>query len=116
VTVLDIQTWQVWWVQLNPQLGREQAGRRPAIVVGTELACRIPNNLVIVVPCTHTDRGLPWQPHITLGMNPGVAMCDHVKAVDKRRFYKPHSCGSLVDRAEREAVAGALRELVTVRV
>lgn len=27
--------WQVWWVDFDPQLGREQAGLRPAIVVST---------------------------------------------------------------------------------
>lgn len=114
MTVRDVEPWQVWWVQLNPQIGREQAGRRPAIVVGTELACQIPNSLAIVIPCTHTDRGLPWQPRITLGDDSGVAMCDQIKAIDKRRLAKPHACGSIHDSDEREAIAMALRELVLV--
>lgn len=110
----DVEPWQVWWVQLNPQLGREQPGRRPAIVVGTELACQIPNNLAIVIPCTHTDRGLPWQPRITLTSDPGYAMCDQVKAIDKRRLRSQHACGSITDSDERAAIARALRELVIV--
>ncbi|GAA4215700.1 type II toxin-antitoxin system PemK/MazF family toxin [Actinocatenispora rupis] len=109
----SVEPWQVWWAQFDPQLGREQAGRRPAIVVGTELACQLPNNLVILVPCTHTDRGLPWQPQVTLDDGPGYAMCDQVKALDRRRLRKQHACGSL-PAAEREAVAEALRELITV--
>src|SRR5690606_8766262 len=40
--------WQVWWVDFDPQVGREQAGRRPAIVVGSTLACSLPNRLAIV--------------------------------------------------------------------
>jgi len=116
VSLPEVEPWQVWWVQLNPQLGHEQAGRRPAIVVGTELACQIPNNLALVVPCTHTDRGLPWQPRITLGTDPGVAMCDQIKAIDKRRLHKRHACGSITDPDEREAIARALHELVTVEV
>lgn len=110
----DIEPWQVWWVQLNPRLGHEQAGRRPAIIVGTELACQIPNDLALVVPCTHSDRGLPWQPRITLGRDPGFAMCDQVKAVDRRRLQKRHTCRFLSDIDERQAVADALRELLTV--
>ena len=109
-----IEPWQVWWVQFNLQLGREQAGRRPAIVVGTELACQIPNNLTIVIPCTHTDRNLPWQPTVTLGADPGVAMCDQIKAIDQRRLHTQHACGSITDAGEREAVARALRELITI--
>ena len=110
----EIEPWQVWWVQLNPQLGHEQAGRRPAIIVGTDLACQIPNDLALVVPCTHTDRGLPWQPRITLGGDSGFAMCDQVKALDRRRLQKRHACGLLADRDERAAVARALRELIIV--
>ena len=83
-------------------------------MVGTELACQIPNNLAIVIPCTHTDRGLPWQPSVTLGDEPGVAMCDQIKAIDKRRLQKPHDCGSITDPEQRDAIARALRELVTV--
>ncbi|HEX4212278.1 MAG TPA: type II toxin-antitoxin system PemK/MazF family toxin [Candidatus Dormibacteraeota bacterium] len=112
----DIEPWQVWWVQLDPQLGHEQAGRRPAIVVGTELACQIPNNLAVVVPCTHTDRGLPWQPPISLAGDRGFAMCDQVKALDRRRLQQLHACQSLIDPDERSAIARALRELIVVEL
>lgn len=104
----------MWWVEFNPQVGHEQAVRRPAIVVGTELACQIPNRLALVVPCTQTDRDLPWHPQVTLGDDRGVAMCDQVKAIDRRRLQRQHRCGVLADPEEREAVARALRELVTV--
>ncbi len=101
----SVEPWQVWWVQLNPQLGHEQAGLRcPAIVVGTAMACQLPNNLAIVIPCTHTNRNLPWHPTIMLGGDPSVAMCDQIKAIDRRRFYKPHSAGSITSLAEREAI------------
>jgi mRNA interferase MazF len=113
VTGSQLRPWQVWWVQFDPQLGREQAGRRPAIVIGTDLACKIPNNLVIVVPCTHTDRGLPWQPPISLGDDPGVAMCDQIKALDQRRLSRAHPCGAITDPIERQAITRALRELIT---
>jgi mRNA interferase MazF len=114
VSRTSVEPWQVWWVQLNPQLGHEQAGRRPAIVVGTSLACQLPNNLVIVIPCTHTNRGLPWHPPIRLGDDPGVAMCDQIKAIDRRRLQKPHPAGSISSPSEREAITRALRELIIV--
>jgi mRNA interferase MazF len=114
VSLPALEPWQVWWVRFDPQVGREQAGRRPAIVVGTELACQIPNNLALVVPCTHTDRGLPWQPRVTLGDDYGMAMCDQVKALDRRRLHQLHRCGSITHPEEREAISRALRELIMV--
>ncbi|MHB1527725.1 MAG: type II toxin-antitoxin system PemK/MazF family toxin, partial [Candidatus Dormibacteria bacterium] len=50
----------MWWTNFDPQVGREQAGLRPAIVVGTAFACQVPNQLAFVVPCTTTDRKLPF--------------------------------------------------------
>ena len=81
-----------WWVDFDPQIGSEQAGRRPAIVVGTQLAAQVAarNNLVIVVPCSSTDRSLPWQPKLNLGGHPGVAMCDQIKSISVRRISKPY--------------------------
>jgi mRNA interferase MazF len=99
-------------VRFNPQRGREQADHRPAIVVGTDLACQIPNNLAIVIPCTHTDRGLPWHPRVTLGSDSGYAMCDQIKSLDLGRLDRPHPCRAIVDPDQREAIARALRELV----
>ena len=58
----DIAPWEVWWADFDPQIGREQAGLRPAIVVGTAFACQLPNHLAFVVPCTTTDRELPFIP------------------------------------------------------
>jgi mRNA interferase MazF len=112
----DIEPWQVWWIDLNPQVGREQANRRPAIVVGTRLACDLPNGLAIVIPCTHTDRKLPWQPRVVLNGDAGYAMCDQIKAIDKSRMQKRHPAGSVTSPEERESIAQALRELVTVEV
>ena len=41
-------------------------------------------------------------------------MCDQIKAIDRRRLQNRHACGSVTDPGEREAIARALRELVTV--
>jgi mRNA interferase MazF len=108
-----IAPWQVWWVDLNPQRGREQAGRRPAVVVGTALACSLPNGLTIVVPCTSTNRNLPFQPPIVLAGRAGVAMCEQLKSVSVDRLVSPHPAGTVTD-TEREAIMFALRQLVHV--
>jgi mRNA interferase MazF len=109
--VTRVLPWQVWWADFTPQVGREQAGQRPAIVVGTALACRLPNRLAIVVPCTTTDRGLPFQPAVALGQ-PSFAMCDQVKSISVDRLTKPHP--AQLSAAEIEAVKFALRQMIDV--
>lgn len=78
--------WQVWMVQFDPQVGSEQAGIRPAIIVGSKVMCdTIGRRLALVVPCTTTNRGFVWQPKIMLD-KPSVAMCDHLKSVSRERL------------------------------
>lgn len=108
-----VAPWQVWWVDFNPQRGHEQAGLRPGVVVGTALACSLPNGLAIVVPCTTTDRGLPFHPPVSLAGRTGVAMCEQVKSIATERLVRRHSAG-VVSRPEREAIMFALRQLVHV--
>lgn len=85
-----VAPWQVWWVNFDPQLGREQAGLGPAIVVGSALACGLPNDLAIVVPMTTRDHGLPFQPVVQLGDKTGYALTDQVKAISTQRLQRMH--------------------------
>jgi mRNA interferase MazF len=108
-----IAPWQVWWANFSPQVGREQAGQRPTVVVGTALACALPNRLVLVVPCTSTDRDLPIHPRIVLDGRPGFAMCDQIKAISVDRLVSPHRARTLTD-AEIAEITFVLRQLVSV--
>ena len=105
-----VTPWSVWWMDFDPQAGSEQAGRRPAIVVGSRFACALPNGLVLVVPCTSTDRALPFQPRVTLDGRAGFAMCDQVKALSRRRIVGSHR-GVLTD-TEIGRIKFALRQML----
>jgi mRNA interferase MazF len=71
-------------VTFDPQSGREQRGRRPALVVSNTLFNKH-TGLAIVCPLTHTDRSFPFhvavvsEPHIT-----GFVMVEQVKSIDFR--------------------------------
>lgn len=83
-----ILPWQVWLVRFDPQVGTEQAGIRPAIIVGSMAMCEsVGQRLALVVPCTGTDRNLAWQPRIELE-KPSVAMCEQVKSVSRDRLIR----------------------------
>ena len=50
---------EIWEVDLNPTVGREQSGRRPALIVSDNALNSGPRGLVVVIPVTGTFRGLP---------------------------------------------------------
>ena len=80
----------VVWVDLNPVVGHEQAGWRPAVVVSSRECNSSSHNVVIVVPVTARDRGLPHQVPMTgdgLGLTAtSYAMTEQPHAVDRRRL------------------------------
>lgn len=89
---------EVWWINLNPTKGREQAGRRPAVVVSTNKLNHGPANLVIVLPMTRTDRRLPTWVQVDPPEG-GVSersfiMCDQVRTVSRDRL-EGESVGTL---------------------
>lgn len=108
-----IAPWQVWWVDFSPQVGREHAGLRPGIVVGTALACQLPNQLAFVVPCTTSDRKLPFHPAVTSLERPSFAMCDQLKSVSRRRLVQPHPARLPTD--EIDMIRFVLGQLTGVR-
>lgn len=39
----QLRPWQVWWANFDPQVGHEQAGHRPAVVISTAFECALRN-------------------------------------------------------------------------
>ena len=73
------------WVDCDPQLGREQAGRRPALVLSPEAYNR-PSGLFVVCPVTNQRKGYPFEAVIPSGLEvSGVVLCDQVKSLDYRQ-------------------------------
>lgn len=50
---------EVWLVSLDPVVGHEQAGRRPALIVSADDLNQGPGGLVTVLPITSKPRRLP---------------------------------------------------------
>jgi mRNA interferase MazF len=70
------------WLSFDPQAGREQAGRRPALVL-SPAAYNARAGLALVCPITSRVKGYPFEvplpPSLALA---GVVLADHVKSVD----------------------------------
>ena len=70
------------WLTFDPQAGREQAGRRPALVLSPK-AYNAKSGLVLVCPITNHVKGYPFEVPVTAGQGvTGVVLADHLKSVD----------------------------------
>ena len=74
----------VVWVTLNPRVGHEQSGRRPAIVLSPSTYNR-KAGLFVLCPITSQVKGYPFEVAIPEGLPvSGVILADQVKSLDWR--------------------------------
>lgn len=76
-------------VNFNPQLGHEQAGYRPAVIISNDIFNE-KTKLVIACPITSTDNGFPLHVEIAdTSSIKGFIMCEQIKTLDLNiRDYK----------------------------
>jgi mRNA interferase MazF len=82
------------WVTLDPQAGREQAGRRPALVLSPK-PYNAKSGMALACPITNQAKGYPFEVAVPqeLGAS-GVILADHLKSIDwkARRAEKLGRC------------------------
>lgn len=104
---------EVWLVDFGDPVGREQSGKRPAVIVSADSLNASPAGVVVVIPITTTYRGLPS--HIEIDQSDSgldevsYAKCEDVKSVSERRLIA--RLGSVGDDVMFQA-ARALRFLL----
>jgi mRNA interferase MazF len=70
------------WLSFSPQAGREQAGRRPGVVLSPR-AYNEKVGLCLVCPVTQQAKGYPFEVPLPDDLPvQGVVLADHVKSVD----------------------------------
>ena len=78
----------VWWVNLDPAQGSDIRKTRPAVVMTADALNRARRTVVVVPLSTGPD---PRPPIVvatpSAGLN-AVAVCDQLRAVDKRRLTR----------------------------
>ena len=72
----------VVWLSLDPQLGREQAGRRTCLVLSPAVY-NGRSGLAIFCPITNQVKGYPFEVPLPADLKTtGVVLADHVKSLD----------------------------------
>jgi len=82
----------IWLVDLNPGIGHEQKGKRPALIISDDFFNETRAGMVIVLPITSKDKGIslhvPLTPEKTgLDVNSYVKTED-IRAISKERLFK----------------------------
>jgi mRNA interferase MazF len=69
---------EIIWVDLNPTVGHEQAGKRPALVLSPR-SYNEKTHLLMACPMTNEVKGYPFEVKMPDG---GVVLADQVKSLD----------------------------------
>lgn len=111
----DLRRGAVVWAHLDSVRGREQSGRRPCLVVASDLYLANADTLAIVVPATTTNRG--WPNHVLLrgrGLtlpSPTYAMTEQPRVIARERIS---ASAGVVDVATMAEVDGWLRDFLAL--
>jgi mRNA interferase MazF len=88
INATPVRRGEIWWVNFDPTQGSEIRKTRPAIVV-TANALNRARRTVVVVPLSTGPQPRPPIVVATPSAGPNaVAVCDQVRAVDKRRLTR----------------------------
>ena len=104
---------EIWFLNLDPTQGREQAGSRPALVVSVDGFNQGPADLVVVLPVTSVAKGIPF--HVPVSPPEGgvrqqsFIKCEDVRSVSRSRL---RDRWGIVGAQTMEAVEERLRILM----
>ncbi len=108
---------EIWWVDFDPVRGREQAGRRPALIASATTFNRGPRELVWVIPLTRTERRYRFHirvPPDESGLRAmSYIMCEQLRSVSIDRLLDDQPAGQ-VSRATMKEVSDTLRMLLDI--
>ena len=83
----------VVWIDFNPQVGHEQAGRRPAVVLSPWAYNQQRRGLAICCPITTRKQNNPFEVLIPENLPvKGVILADQVKSMDWRQRNAKFLC------------------------
>ena len=79
----------IYWANLNPTIGREQAGHRPVLVISNDIENQM--DIITVIPITSRKEGRKIYPNeVVLRLNgkEAILLCHQVRTISKQRLDK----------------------------
>jgi mRNA interferase MazF len=95
-----------WLAEFSPTRGREQSGKRPALIISVDRFNHGPTGLVVAIPLTTTERRVPLHVRIEppeAGLRAtSFVMCEAVRSISKDRLIDRWGCLTRATLAEIE--------------
>ena len=83
---------EIWSIDLDPVRGREQAGKRPALVVSTDVFNHGPAELVLLLPITTKDKRIPLHIPVSVAESGlrerSFVKCEDLRSVSRDRLTR----------------------------
>ena len=87
---VPIERGSIWWVELSPAVGHEQAGKRPVMVISAPPMNRGRSGLVVVAVMTGQASKYPSHvlapAAVTGAAHDGTVMCEHLHTLSVDRM------------------------------
>ena len=90
---MDIKRGDIFLVDLNPIVGAEQAGIRPALIIQVDKA-NAASPHTIIIPFTTRIREVMLPSHVRIPAGIGglvedsILLCEQIRVIDKRRLVR----------------------------
>ena len=108
-----MQQGEIWWVNLNPSTGSEQAGIRPVVIISGNL---LNAHLNVVIACPLTTKIKNYKGNVVLQPStnnqlkePSEILSFHIRSISKVRFLE--KIGN-IEKDELEAIKNCLNDLM----
>ena len=106
---MAVQRGEIYFVNLNPVQGREQAGRRPVLVLSADAINRLPLVVTVVVGTKgeNVTRDYPTNVRVSTAESglptETVFLCFQLRSLDSSRFAGPPAgkvAGTMLEKVE----------------
>lgn len=102
-----IKRFEIYWVNLDPTVGREMQKTRPAVVISPDEANDVLGT-VIIAPVTSVRRGYPTRILLEHNGKEDHIAIDQIRAVDKTRLARKIS---VLDEETAKSLCRTLQEM-----
>ena|SRR5688500_776434 len=108
---MKIERGEIWWINLDPTVGREIKKRRPCVVLSANEINRFRATPVVVPLSSSPQAAPPVMLALPSAGKDSVAVVDQIRAVDKKRFVGRAGSLSESDLRQLEAAAKQVLQL-----
>jgi mRNA interferase MazF len=109
---MTIERGEIWWVNLDPTIGREIKKQRPCVVISANEVNRIRATPIVIPLSSSPDAAPPIILAVPSAGRNSVAVVDQIRAVDKRRFST--KAGAL-SPADLSALESATKQVLNLK-